>query len=351
MPFAVPLHDVPCAVLGQAGGDDLQWFGEGCRDLLELFLHLEDGVDRGIESPGDLTVDVGHRLQVLVVAVAFALAVDHGRHLGQRDHAAVASVDRQLQEVIDVSPLGAFEAEYDGYRVATGGHVGETGVGAVESDPQGAHDLFRGDAGSHSLLTVYVHLDPWAGRLDLPVDINDTVGGGEDLLHLARDLETALEGGSVDLRDQGREHGRSGRDFRHLDVHTGGQRDRLQHLAHPVGKGVRLVRAFVLVDEVDLDVGLVGVRTEEVMANQPVEIEGGGGADVDLEVGHLGHGAESARYFSGHRVCLLEREPLGGVDHNLQLRLVVVGEHFDGGEAHGNGSHRGDQQGRNPGEE
>ena len=55
----------------------------------------------------------------------------------------------------------------------------------------------------------------------------------------------------------------------------------------PSGDGVALAVAVVLVDQVDLDVAQVGARAQVVLAHQTVEVDGRGGAGIDLVVGDL----------------------------------------------------------------
>ena len=105
MPLAVPLHDVSGAVIGQARGDDLQCLAVGCHDLVESRFHIENGIDRGLETTGNLAVDIGDGLEILVVTAAFALAVHHSGDLGKRHHPAVPAVYCELQEIVHVRSL------------------------------------------------------------------------------------------------------------------------------------------------------------------------------------------------------------------------------------------------------
>jgi hypothetical protein len=57
------------------------------------------------------------------------------------------------------------------------------------------------------------------GRVDRPVDVHHAVRGLEDLAYALGCFDLCFIGGSVDLRHQGRQHRRSGRDLG--DLHGG----------------------------------------------------------------------------------------------------------------------------------
>jgi hypothetical protein len=165
--------------------------------------------------------------------------------------------------------------------------------------------------------------------LDVPVDVHHAGG----LLHDAPDLAgegDALRGvGAVDFGDDRLQHGRAGR---HLGDGDGGAvllRHGGDERADAFGDVVALEGAFALADEVDLDVGDVGAAAQVVVADEAVEIERRGGAGVDLVVAHLGLRAEGGGHLAGDARRLLQRRALGRVDHDLELRLVVEGQHLD----------------------
>jgi len=73
---------------------------------------------------------------------------------------------------------------------------------------------------------------------------------------------------------------------------------------------------------------LIPAPPEVVMSHQPVEVDGAVSPDITLEVLDLGHG-EQLRLEGPHNgIRCLERRPLGHVDDQLQLVLVVEGEHL-----------------------
>ena len=87
---------------------------------------------------------------------------------------------------------------------------------------------------------------------------------------------------AVDLGDEGLEDGRAGRDLGHGDGGAVFLGDGQELLADALGDVVAGGVAVVLGQEVDLDVGDIGAAAQEVVADEAVEIERGGGAGVDL---------------------------------------------------------------------
>ncbi len=156
--------------------------------------------------------------------------------------------------------VDTIKSQDDRHRIAARGVVDETGLGAVEGDPERAHHLFGGDSSQHGLLAIDEDFHPRTCRLDLPVHIDHAIGGLKDLLDLSGNLEPTIEARSVDLRHERRKDRRTRWDLGNLDVDTEPFDDGRQRLSYLVGKGVRFVGPFVFVDEVDLDIGHVAAR-------------------------------------------------------------------------------------------
>ena len=89
-----------------------------------------------------------------------------------------------------------------------------------------------------------------------------------------------------------------------------------------------VVFAVVFVLQVDLEVGHVGGGAEKIVADEAVKIVGRGGAGVGLDVDDFGlmegGAGESADCAGG----LFERRAFGHVDDDLELAFVIEGEHL-----------------------
>ena len=147
------------------------------------------------------------------------------------------------------------------------------------------------------------------------------------------------------------QHGRAGRHLGHGDDRAVALGDGGDNRADPLRDRVALVRALVLADEIDLQVGDIGPAAHEVVPHESVEIEGRGGAGIDLDVADLGLAANSGGHFAGNAGGLLQRGALGRVDHDLELRLVVEGQHLDLHRPEADQAYRGEQQAHNGREE
>ncbi len=168
----------------------------------------------------------------------------------------------------------------------------------------------------------------WIGQR--PIDVHHARVLREQLTHPPGDRQLAFLVGSVDLGDQGREHGRPGGHLYHLHARVQPRfpGHPLDDRANPFGDIMALVAALRLVDQVHLDVRHMVAAAQVVMADHPVEVEWGGGADVQLQVGDLGHLGQR----QAHVLCQcgrrFQRRVLGQVDDDLHLVLVVEREHL-----------------------
>ena len=105
--------------------------------------------------------------------------------------------------------------------------------------------------------------------------------------------------------------------------------DRHHLVTHRRRHLVALAIAVVLVDQVDLDVAHLGTAAQIVLPHQSVEVDRCGSAGVGLVVGDLGHLGEVVADLVQHPVGLLQRRALRHVEHHLELRLVVEGQHLE----------------------
>ena len=105
-------------------------------------------------------------------------------------------------------------------------------------------------------------------------------------------------------------------------------RDRLQRRPHTRGDCMALFAAVVLVDQVHLDVADLAAATQVVLPNQAVEVDGCGRAGIGLVVGDLRQGGQMSAQLAQHRSRPLQRRSRRHVEHHLELRLVVEGQHL-----------------------
>ena len=80
------------------------------------------------------------------------------------------------------------------------------------------------------------------------------------------------------------------------------------------------------------------------MPHQPVEVVGRGGAGVDLQVAHFGHGGQEGRHLAGRALGAGQRRALGHVDHYLEFVLVVERQGLEDDHPERHHGQRGGQQ-------
>ncbi len=162
------------------------------------------------------------------------------------------------------------------------------------------------------------------------VDVDDERHGGEDLLHFACNGPASFRIRAVDLGQKRRQHRRTRRDLDDLDARSRRERDLLQALAQierdlVAGAGPLAARGQIELQLAELD-GFPHV----VVAHQPVEIEGGGRARIGLDGAHLRQPARNIGHRKQRALGILEARPLGQIEHDGKLRLVVEGKQLHG---------------------
>ena len=113
-----------------------------------------------------------------------------------------------------------------------------------------------------------------AAGLDAVVHVDDVGRVPETLGDHAGRLDLAFVVLAVDFSDQRRQHRRAGRNFDNLDVAAERPRDCLQGIVQRTRDLMALAFAVVLVDEIYLNVALVGVAAQVILANQPLKLMG-----------------------------------------------------------------------------
>ena len=124
--------------------------------------------------------------------------------------------------------------------------------------------------------------------LDVPVHIHDAWRLLKDLLDLSCQFDLPFVIRPVDFRHQSLQYRRTGRNFRNLDARTEGLGNLVQFRTQPSCNLVALRFAIVPRQQIYLDVSLIGLTAQEVMAHQTVEVVRTGGAGIDLIIGDLG---------------------------------------------------------------
>jgi hypothetical protein len=134
--------------------------------------------------------------------------------------------------------------------------------------------------------------------------------------------------GAVDLGHQRALHRRAGRHLHHLQLAAVARRDGVELRAQALRDGVALLVAVRLVDQVDLQVTLLGVGAQVVLAHQAVEGDRAGGAGIALQVAHLGLLGQVRAQLVQRGGGVFQRRAGRHVQHELELALVVEGQHL-----------------------
>ncbi|MDA1222533.1 MAG: hypothetical protein O3B85_10970, partial [Planctomycetota bacterium] len=181
------------------------------------------------------------------------------------------------------------------------------------------------------LRPVELEAEPRPRVLDGRVDVDDARLRGEPRLEALRcgaDFVVADAGLATHLDGHRRDDRGAGRQLDDLEARSVLSGDRLEPRADSQRHLVAARLPLALVHEIDPQVALVGELAELVVADHPVEVDRGGLAGVGGDVGHLLRAADDARHLAEDRVGSLQRRPLGKIDDDLQLELVVERQHL-----------------------
>ncbi len=310
-----------------------------------MTVQVEDGVDRALA--GHLAEDVNDPLQILVVDGRLQALGEKMPEFGEAHQLPRLALDREPFEVRQRGALRHRQAQQDTERMAFAVDMHRPHPHAAQSDGQGF-----GDAGV---------IDPRQGRL-LPVgDENEAaLGIFHRVIHIPHLVFTGHAfphqlGGrrlfgvgnprlGIDLGGEGGDDRRPRRQFDDFEESAVIPGDARQIVAQAQGDGVALHIARAFVRQVDANVGDVRPLAQVIVAHQTVEIHGAGGADVGLKVGHLGDGGEIVLQRSHRRVGTLQGRPFGEIEHQLELVLVVEGEHLHRHQIEGRHRHGAEKQ-------
>ena len=209
---------------------------------------------------------------------------------------------------------------------------------------QHARRILVGDAVERRFLAVQTNGVLRLIVFHIPVHIDHAGGLLEDVANLPRDLDLAVLRGAVNFGNHSFEHRRAGRHFGDLDAGAEMPGHGNQLLAHALGDVVALELALRLSNKVHLDIGDIGPAPQEVMAHQAIEVVRRGDARVGLEIDDLGLLLDDRGKLAGDACRLFERSPLGHVDDDLELALVVERQDLHLDEAGADEGHRTEQQ-------
>jgi hypothetical protein len=317
-------------------------------------VHLEDGVDGALDHARHVADDVGHRHEVLVVD-ALVQVPDSTRTSSRRGTSGAPGLGRgahpQGEQIVGGGAMGLREPDDDGHILLFAIDVEQVDAGRRDGQLERLDDGLFGDAMERGLFAVDDELELGLVGFDVPIDVHDALGLLEDLDDFAGEGVAVRLGIAVDLGDEGLEHGRAGGHLGDGDAGAVPRGDGRDARADAFGDVVALGAARVFRGEVDLEIGDVGAAAHEIVPDQAVEIEGGGGADVDLVIGDLGFGADGGGDFAGDLGGQFEGAAFGHVEDDLELALVVEGQHLHLHPADADRGHRGEEQERDGAEE
>ena len=189
----------------------------------------------------------------------------------------------------------------------------------------------RGSGYSEHFGALTVDAQMHAGRifLDRGVDCDNVIGLRKSLDDPLRELLTTGFVRTIDLRHQ-RTHDRRTRwNFHHFDPGAVALGNLLDLRTQPLRDRVALFTAMLFVDQRDLQVAQLRLGAQIILAHQPIECDGACRAGVALQIADFRLAGEELTEIVQGRGGIFQRCARGHVDDDLELALVVKGQHFE----------------------
>ncbi len=324
--------------------------------LLHVILGQVDigtGGKHAVERTVGMAAHVGHHhhhgLHVLVHDIPGGHLITAIHQLGDPHQLAALAAHLEGQYARQIPFVTGSQFDADRHRILGTMPLQPAGILIIHPAIEGVHQIPEIDPEQGRLAAIH-HQPPLGLRVgQIDIHIHQICGGHKAGLYGARRRFTGSRRRAIHFRDYGRPDRRAGRHLNDFQVAPHRAGDGLQRLPNRLGNLVAAAMALMLVHQIDLNIPHVGTAANEVVAHQPVEVDGGGGAGVNLVILHLGHLGKLPPDRQQGALGLLQGHPLRHVEHQLEFRLVVEGEHLEHyplHHGHGGGSRHQQQDGQ-----
>ena len=273
MPLAVPLHRVCIFEPGLYRGVLLQFIPLGKLEVLYGIFHLQNRIDRALLRSRHIADHVDHAFEVLVID---RLVPHTFAHLHQLCQGHLASRSGRHVESTGGSRLGPVlqgHAKEDLHRLLLLIQVDKTCHRAGEGDAHALCDGFRRDAVFGCLVLVRVEDELFLVRLDVPVHVDHPLGLLEDVADLTGNLDLPSLCRGRRSQPPACSAPAARRYLHHLDPGAVAVADFLEARPDPLGDVMALGLSVPLGNEIDLDIGHICSRAQEIVAHEAVEID------------------------------------------------------------------------------
>src|SRR5579862_1993714 len=163
---------------------------------------------------------------------------------------------------------------------------------------------------------------------DVPVHVYNTWRLLENIFYLRSELDLASVVRTVDFCDKRLQHRRARRNFRHFDAGAERGREFDKFRAQAPRYLMTLSLTIMPRQQVHLNVRLIRLTAQKIMPHHAIEVIRTRCARINLVIRHFGLLrkilSQGLRDASG----LLERRSVGHIDDDLELALVVEGQHL-----------------------
>ena len=275
-----------------------------------------------------------------------------GAQFTQLDPHSPASLDGQGRQPRQIRALFARQLDQDGQFILLGRHMQRPGRHAAQGHLQGLHQVRRGDPVAGRLVAIHPEEKLILGRLDGIIHIHHPgflAHPGAHEFSRGNQLIIRLVRAAIDLGYQRGQHGGPGRQFNQFEAGAGPFSQGRYLIPDPKHQCMTIHFAFLAGQQADAHIRHIGPLPQIIMPDQPIEIHGRCRPDRRGEVRHFRDRPEQRLDLPHHCIRPLQRGRLRQIHHNLELILVIEGQHLEWHQAgQGQDKGTGKQKGRNP---
>ena len=308
--------------------------------VFEFAANGKEAVQRRVQLARHVTKHIAHALQVFGKQGLVDGAAHHLHQFRQGHHLAVGCAKGQGQQGVHAHLRSLWQLQAYRYRVFGLAIVQVSHIGARECHGRTLRNDRHRNAQRLGPLTAHAQVGTRGVFFERGVDAYDVWRVGKCFRHACGQGLAPGFIGAVDLGHQRRHHRRAGRHFHHFDAGLVFLANFFQRWAQALGNGVALLAAVFFVHQVHLQVALLGLGPEVILAHQPIEGDGRGRACVGLQVENFGLLGQKSAQLVERGGGVFQRRACGHFHHHLKLTLVVKRQHLQDHPLHQHQAHR-----------
>lgn len=294
----------------------------------DLRAQVQHRIQRGHPAPHRLARHEDNREQILAEDRRLRRVALDQHQVCERIRPAGGADDIQRGQVRDAAAFLWWQSHSDRHRLPLAGEARQPSALPGHRGSDRLRHLRSRHAVERRFLMVDYEPHPWRPAFDRPVHVGYARRVRKSTPNLLRQSDLAFVVGAIDLRHNGSLHRWARRDLGHREGCAVGAERLLESRADRFRQVVALTAPLARWNELDLDLRLMRLTAEHVVAGHPLEGDRPGRAGVDLVTIYFRQRAQIRRHVARSRGSRLERCTLRQVEHDRELVHVSIRQEF-----------------------